>query len=494
MPKNNSKMKSSRKPLAEISNGGRFSKTVKKISSDPEVQVVEDDAFDRLHFVYSRLSNLIQKLDPLVVQAFKCKVASKKGRKEIESFTNVLSDTYSSIELWIPRFQKVLSSLSVEFDNQLGQSNEVSPTANTELSNVIYSGKQPDLDSHVSPSPLVSWRAECTIENGRQLFLLTPLPRSRAHPSKNRGSSKLAHERNVDINALSDASLTLPSSLFTVEDTNDDLMEGVELKLKPKPNEVSNSTSGQTENTPVSGFLSPRKFSYREQPMFIMTPCLKVSPPKSCVLLEPKSDSSHQENNAIHKLTPFVFGNEDGSTSESSSGEITQSLALKYPELFGTKLTHKQEIGRQVEASPAWFISPPKTCVLMEPPDKRLSINPAMKEDLSKIVFGEDKHHISEKDQGVQLELQLTKGSGYQELKSTLLDGTPLWESERKIQTGKRPGENTLKKELWTKFEAASSSQLHFDVSKFQETTRKGFLDMLEEVSSENTSSLAKGL
>ncbi|KAJ4957634.1 hypothetical protein NE237_024745 [Protea cynaroides] len=496
MPKNNSKMKSSRKPLADISNGGKFSKAVKKNSSDSEVQVVEDDALDRLLCVYSSFSNLIQQLDPLVVQAFKCKLASKKEMKEVESFTNVLSDMHSSIELWIPRFQKVLSSLSVEFDSQLGQSSEASPTAkaelsndpsskkqleidsqlgqsseasptaNAELSNVLSSKKQLEIDSHVSPSPLVSWRAECTIENGRQLFLLTPLPRSKAHPSKNRGSSKLAHERNVDTNALSDANLWLPS-LFTLGDTNGDLMERVE--LNPKPNEVTNSTLAQTVaqtvNTQVSGFLSPPRFSHGDQSVFLMTPRFKVSPPKSCVLLEPISETSHQENNAIPKFTPFVVGTED-TTSESSSGEITKSLALKYPELFGPKLTQKLEIGKQVEASPGWFISPPKTCVLMEPPDKRQ-------------------------------EHQLTKRSDYHELESTnlgLLESTPLWESERKIQIGKRPGENTLKRELWTKFEAASSSQLHFDASILQGTLQKGFLDRLEEVSIEKTSSSANDL
>jgi hypothetical protein len=36
------------------------------------------------------------------------------------------------------------------------------------------------------------------------------------------------------------------------------------------------------------------------------------------------------------------------------------------------------------------------------------------------------------------------------------IESTPLWkESESTIRTGKRPGENTLKKELWTKFEAS---------------------------------------
>lgn len=48
---------------------------------------------------------------------------------------------------------------------------------------------------------------------------------------------------------------------------------------------------------------------------------------------------------------------------------------------------------------------------------------------------------------------------------------------------GKRPGESTLKKELWTKFEAVSTSGLRYNASAIQRTARKGFLDMLDEVS-----------
>lgn len=52
------------------------------------------------------------------------------------------------------------------------------------------------------------------------------------------------------------------------------------------------------------------------------------------------------------------------------------------------------------------------------------------------------------------------------------------------IRRGKHPGENTLKKELWTKFEAASTNGIGFNVSLTPETTaEKGFLDRLDEVS-----------
>ena len=64
------------------------------------------------------------------------------------------------------------------------------------------------------------------------------------------------------------------------------------------------------------------------------------------------------------------------------------------------------------------------------------------------------------------------------------IESTPLWKgSESTIRTGKRPGENTLKKELWTKFEAASTYGFCLNASAFQGTAKKGFLDMLEEAS-----------
>lgn len=66
-------------------------------------------------------------------------------------------------------------------------------------------------------------------------------------------------------------------------------------------------------------------------------------------------------------------------------------------------------------------------------------------------------------------------------------ESTPMWKDfGSTVCKGKQPGENTLKRELWTRFDAVSTSnELHFNVSLFQETEGKGFLDRLEEVSFE---------
>lgn len=51
------------------------------------------------------------------------------------------------------------------------------------------------------------------------------------------------------------------------------------------------------------------------------------------------------------------------------------------------------------------------------------------------------------------------------------------------MRMGKHPGENTLKKELWMKFEAATAHDFCLNGSLLQESTKKGFLDILDEAS-----------
>lgn len=62
------------------------------------------------------------------------------------------------------------------------------------------------------------------------------------------------------------------------------------------------------------------------------------------------------------------------------------------------------------------------------------------------------------------------------------MQNTPLWkEPYSTIRAGKCPGENTLKKELWTRFEAASANGLSLNIPALEETTGKGFLERLDE-------------
>lgn len=78
---------------------------------------------------------------------------------------------------------------------------------------------------------------------------------------------------------------------------------------------------------------------------------------------------------------------------------------------------------------------------------------------------------------------------------AAIVESTPLWkEPESTMRTGKRPGESTLKKELWTRFEAASSFEISYNASALQRTARKGFLDMLEEASCDEESSVINSL
>ncbi|KAA8541740.1 hypothetical protein F0562_022892 [Nyssa sinensis] len=497
MPKNDSKAKSSRKPLRDLSNGVKLSKSVKKKAPENEDRV-GDDALDRLLLVHSDLSALIHQIDELVVQALKLKVTRKKEREEIDSFAHALSEMQTSLKPWVPKFHRVLSGPSMGSKNQLELplACKTVPALNEDINDVVESPEQTKLDVLVSPSPLVSWHADCTTESGRQLFLLTPLPRPKTLASKLQRSSISVLEK-----ITSDGTVGQPSILATCGDNNDDLLEGE--SIKPTPSKPSDSVVTKIESTLEQGFVSPPNVLQRDCSMLVMTPCLKVSPPKSCVLLEPISEISHRDNYRVLKSTPYPIGvqNFSGSqNSESSSSQVSEHLALKYPEIFGIKPAHELGNGRKVvEEFPDWFMSPPKSCVLMEPPDEKSLNSTATNCQLRRTAcdLNQQKHLSIVKENDIPGSHFIIKKPCNQDLggSSTLIESTPMWKvPESTIRTGKRPGENTLKKELWTRFEAASSHGIHINVSVLQETTRKGFLDRLEEVSSDETSLVSEGL
>ncbi|GMY34368.1 UDP-N-acetylglucosamine pyrophosphorylase [Fagus crenata] len=505
MPKNEAKSKSVRKPLRDVSNknknGGRFSKPLdsKKRFSEKEKEQVgdrccnveEDDSLDTLLLVQSDLSSLIHQIDELVVQTFKLKSTGKEGRKEIESFTHFLSEMLSSLKPWFPRFQKALSSPSAESENQLGQTGEskIVSLTNEVDSDAVDSPEQTMLDSLISPSPLVSWRADCTIERSRQLFLLTPLPISKSLLSKRQDPSKAIFER-----ITSNTTAGLPSFCTISEDLNDDLLESV--PIRPTPSKPSDSAAIEMGKTLQSEFAPSSVLPKKECSMLVMTPCSKMSPPKSCVVLEPISEYSHQGNYRFRKATPFPCGINCSSSqlSESSDSDTSGGLAFKYPELLGIQQAYKPGIGKKkVEASPGWFVSPPKTCVLLKPPDEKSLNNAAdgCQMPLSR-VYNQQINLSFAKEDNFQCGVQQTSKSCNQEpLGGNLAcrDSTPMWkEPESTIHIGKRPGENTLKKELWTRFEEASTHGLRFNASGLQNTTQKGFLDLLDEASCDEES------
>ncbi|XP_077228477.1 uncharacterized protein LOC143861431 isoform X2 [Tasmannia lanceolata] len=448
----NGKNKSARKPLTEISNNRNPPKSNKKITKDEE-----DGALDRLLLAQSDLTNLIHQIDELVSQAFKHKLTCKMRNQEIESFTHVLSDMNSSLKSWVPRFQQAFSSPSTESVNHLASSLPINTVSagNNERKNVHNISEELELDTLISPSPLVSWPTGCRIESGRQLFLLTPLPRSKVLSSKRPGSSR------VDVKS---------------------------------PKFFSKSDVTKTESTLEFGLVSPPpQFSnHKDHSMYLMTPLSKMSPLKTCMLLEPVSESLQQSNSDIPKLSTLavrIQNCDDSPTPKSCNGEVSEVLSSKYSKLFGfLPLNHKSAIRReQIETSPDWFFSPPKTCILMEPPNDKLPINPAISDfPSSECPFNKQAIALFSAPEKKACDgCQSTKDFFNCELLSARLaapENTPMLNgSESTLRTGKRPGENTLKRELWTKFEAVSTDALHFDASLFKETKGIGFLDRLEE-------------
>lgn len=268
----------------------------------------------------------------------------------------------------------------IESEKQLGES-LVSKTVSTTIDKNVCEFGSPEEENNedalISPSPLVSWRANCTIERGRQLFLLTPLPMSKTLSSKCQDPSKSLFER-----ITSNSTVEIPPLLTFPGDANDDLLEGVE--IKPTPSKPADSTVAIKGDIIETGFASSPMFSKRDHSMFVMTPCSKLSPPKSCVLLEPISESCCKPNARDRRSTPFPVGLQKGSqSSDSSSGEDSDSLAFKYPELLGIRQVCKSGIARKVlEGSPIWKFSPPKSCVLLEPTDEISTENAAADDTL----------------------------------------------------------------------------------------------------------------
>ncbi|CAN6573387.1 unnamed protein product [Malus baccata var. baccata] len=486
MPKTEEKWRSVRKALSEISNNhggggggggrGRFSKSFatakKKEKEARKLRVQEhdkeekdhqnDDALDRLLLVQSDLSALTHQgfvnLSECVIcveidcrlmnwlQAFKCQ---GKATKEVKSFPNFLSKMLSSLKPWMPKFQKALF-YPVESAADEGESVEIASPQ----------------DSLISHSPLVSWRTDCTIERGRHLLKLTPLP-----ISKSLSSRPPVPSRSSVFERMTSCTVDrIPKFHATFGDAND----SPELvAAKPTPIKPSDSVTEAGSNL-KSGFVSPPPMFPKQGGSMVvnmMTPCLKMSPPKSCVLLEPFSESSPKVHHGVHKSTPFLVG--FTYCSDSSGSESSGDLAFRYPELKN-----------HVESSPEWCISPPKTCVLLDPHDEKSPNNANIDSQL--LITGHllDNHinfSISKEDDG-QGGIHPIKTSSLYKFAGgsfAMIESTPIWkEAESVVRVGKYPGENTLKQELWTKFEAASINGVRFNDT----ATHKGFLDRLDEV------------
>lgn len=405
---------------------------------------------DLLYLVHSDISALLHQIDELVVKATKLKTLSKLGTTEVESFSSVLSDMHSSLKPWFPRLQEAISSSQLLPKDQEEQS-LMSASKEEELCDA-ESPEPTGFEPLVSPSPLVAWRGgDHNADKGRQLFMLTPLPLGKSEFLKTKLKSK-----RVFPNAA--ANQPLQSS----KETSDGVLVDESMKTTGLGNalgHVMDLSESLVECEPLPSPVLRRNI----QSGLLKTPCLKMSPQKTSTLFKPPQQEACKSTCSELGATTF-----NGSQSSESSGiDETDDLYSKYPELMGLKhapIARKTDL----EASPVWWFSPPKTSVLLD-----LPVNEKKPVDkTSSFAFTSVKPEAAHTKEGSM---------------SMVVESTPLLKEAESAMTKNRPraGESTLKKELWTRFEEASMHENRY--SSMTTTTvrgnkKKGFMEMLEEV------------
>ncbi|KAL1191367.1 hypothetical protein V5N11_025954 [Cardamine amara subsp. amara] len=415
----------------------------------------EDCEMDLLFLVHSDISSLLHQIDELVVKATKC----KKGTREVESFRSVLSDMLSSLKLWFPRLQEAILDSQLFTEDKEEEEQSLMSTSEKEKDLFDVDSPEPtQFEPLVSPSPLVSWRGDYNVDKGRQLFLLTPLPLGKSEFLKHQNESKLTSKRNFT-----------KQPLEAFKETSDDVLGGEWMKTAEFGNSlghVMDFSESLLECEPLSSPVLRRKV----QSELLMTPCLKMSPPKSCTLFKPVPESSQLGNQGACKSELGASSLNGSQSSGSSSGiDKTDDLCSKYPELLGIQhapITRKTDL----ESSPVWWFSPPKTCVLMAPVNEKKPIDETGGSKLVSSFDCPEAKHTKE------------------ESISMVVESTPMLKEPESVMTKNRTraGESTLKKELWTRFEEATMRESCFSSMTTTTTMRgnkkKGFMEMLEEV------------
>jgi len=308
-----------------------------------------------------------------------------------------------------------------------------------------------EADMIVSPSPLVSWHTgSCMVESGKQLFHLTPLPKTEACSSRCT-TSKTQMKTASSIDQLNN--LVRPVSKLAISDDND---PDLEQSVKVKESWTGTMTPHVAPANKVSledKLCSPCTSSIQKS-RALPKSCLKTALSSKQQLFSPIPEGSRKED--IDSNGPTG----DDKRSGSSSDEISKDLASRY-DIYGLNRPT-----RQAEDPLEWFLSPLRTMVLTDPSDNNPLPTPAWTNMEGKLNFPDD------------------KPTQTPAVHSKALLGTPWKGLESTNLKGRLAGETTLKKELWTRFEAASANELHFDKARFQKTDAKCFLDMLEEEAS----------
>ncbi|XP_040380323.1 uncharacterized protein LOC102708624 [Oryza brachyantha] len=483
----------------------------------PSVATSDGASLDRLLLARSDLSGLVSQIDELVCSALQCQTVSERGNQEIEAFGCFLSDTNSSLKHWSSRLKQVLQQASPEKSKNVSKFTSVTcPVSATKGNSKLLCGNNSNLDEAdliVSPSPLVSWRAgACMVDSGKQLFLLTPLPKTKTCSSRCPKSSTTQLKTTTSLDQLNLPNI--PVLKLTISDDN-----CFDLEKSGKGNEAKTGVvtpcfikgkKGSSENS----LFSPFSFSVQKSGRALPSPCLRTALSSKQQRFSPISEGSRKED--ILGTGPTQSSKPSEASDDMLSDEISKDLASRYPDLYAFNQPITTYRRREADDALDWFLSPLKTCVLMDPSDEKPIAPPA----------GDSKSFIDTPSKGLEIgEFQTTKelsddnpiqtpslyskalfgtpwkglqsdnpkkGQGISDGKphqtpavhSRVLLGTPWKGLESTNLKGRQAGETTLKRELWTRFEAVSTNELHFDSSIFQRSDGRRFIDILEEEAS----------
>ncbi|KAK8944759.1 hypothetical protein KSP39_PZI007571 [Platanthera zijinensis] len=281
-------------------------------------------------------------------------------------------------------------------------------------------------DMIISPSPLVSWRAGGGggFVTGRPLFLVTPLSK----PSER-------------ILSLCPESSKLGVRNFSMKETNEEA-------LQLSPSVIVSRNGGNLPEIVKKSNMSETRI-------------------KMSVSIEP----------------PPLFNFSEAYSGMGGGSDDTSSLSPHHNSTIG-----RRDSGEGLE----WFLSPPKTCALMDPDDgPKIAEDKSSSSSIPTISISasmdspspQELHDFAGKryDEALEWFLSPPKTCALMEPLEGKAQSTPV-PSESALKNP-RPGENTLKKELWTKFQAVSMGRMSYTHSVPQEAPKKDFLDLLEEVS-----------
>lgn len=539
MPKS-IKSKSCRKALSNISNCPNLtSRRKNNVKEAQEAQknatYVADASFDRLHAVHASLARLINEIDGLVAHAHKVNLANKLDVCDLECFIEVLSRTHLTLQEWVPKFEQPFGHCSVTVKKQT-----VPPSPAVSSSIACDENLFPldEFANSLPPSPLVAWPLGIKGDCEKELFLLTPMPKSR--PTCTDSIVFPASEVIASVEKGESASM---------EAVNPQQMEAVTPRIAKKLLwKCTQSFEGKLPN-----------FEKEDTLKILSTPGLEISPPKTCALLRPMLESSEQgQDDSIESTPPPTvrIPTFDESPSEDLDLQIPKSLRIKYPYLFKNEAEDSLP-GTPVQTSPRFKVSPPKSCVLLLPSNGVLSddvpesqkVNErdkasplsdcpprfSLSENLTKA--GEHEKTIEQKiptKEGLKAKhlgsssdtllystlsskMMQTKGgknkspepsetrselglvhldknilsdsasSGFTMPRSTQVSKIDTKFLLNKEKTGKQPGEETLRRELWSKLKAESADRPSIGTSACP-TARKDFLCKLDKASVEDNS------